>query len=235
MRPIAMPDREDFWKQYHELAQKIDETRKTLLADIREAVLQTAGTAGRWIRTEDLKGLPVLDFVHKCHRPETEEYPYEFTLCRFLVTDVRKDRDGAQDGLTLIVEGVDREDCRCQFGEDGLTLEELVDLHHFFREISGLTDRIETKPGPDGCVNCYILPVLELKAAGNDRFGRPCYTDREGNAYVDTDYQRHPRTQIATKYPADDVYFGEPDHPITGRECATPENLFFLRFVEEFG
>ncbi len=78
------------------------------------------------------------------------------------------------------------------------------------------------------------LPVLHLKSAGNDAHGRPCYVDRKGNAYVDLDYQKHPRTNLATKYPARDVYYGEPDLPITGRECGSPKDLYKTIFVDEF-
>lgn len=59
------------------------------------------------------------------------------------------------------------------------------------------------------------MDTLHLIPVGDDRFGRPCYIDTKGDAYVDTDYQRSPRKGgLCTKYPHHDWYGGEPDIPL---------------------
>ena len=74
----------------------------------------------------------------------------------------------------------------------------------------------------------------ELNHVGNDRFGRPCFLDADGNAYVDTDYQRNPRTSIRTKYPAKDWWFGEPDRPVDtdGIEFVGDEIFVLVRWPD---
>jgi len=74
--------------------------------------------------------------------------------------------------------------------------------------------------------------ILLLTPAGTDRFGRPCFTDMQGRAYVDIDYQRHPRTNIATKYPPKDIFYGEPDIVITGRENGL-EDIYEIHFTDQ--
>lgn len=76
------------------------------------------------------------------------------------------------------------------------------------------------------------MKTILLKPAGKDSFGRPIYIDPNGRYYVDIDYQRHPRTNICTKYPSNDPN-GEPDHPITGRDFE-PRDICHVQFVEEF-
>lgn len=71
-----------------------------------------------------------------------------------------------------------------------------------------------------------MKPILLLYPAGEDRFGRPVYNDAEWNAYVDTDYQKHPRTEICTKYPKDDAYYGEPDCPVTQQTIVFADGPF---------
>lgn len=53
--------------------------------------------------------------------------------------------------------------------------------------------------------NLYLFPV------GRDRSDRPVYVSESGNAVVDIDYQRSPRTDLRTKYPPKEAYYGEPD------------------------
>lgn len=71
-----------------------------------------------------------------------------------------------------------------------------------------------------------MQPILFLYPAGKDRFGRPVFTDFEGNAYVDTDYQKHPRTRICTKYPKNDAYYGEPDCPVARQAIVFADGPF---------
>ena len=67
------------------------------------------------------------------------------------------------------------------------------------------------------------MDILVLFPEGRDRFDRPVYSDANGFAYVDLDYQRNPRKCIATKYPAKNFYYGEPDIKLTGRDDGMPD------------
>ena len=58
------------------------------------------------------------------------------------------------------------------------------------------------------------MTTIYLTPAGTDRYDRPCYTDINGNVYVDIDPVNNPGEKIYTKYPKDDIYFGEPDQPV---------------------
>ena len=55
------------------------------------------------------------------------------------------------------------------------------------------------------------MKLLMLFPMGADRCGRPIYATPEGRFVVDVDYQKNPRTDLRTKYPATDGYSGEPD------------------------
>jgi len=57
-----------------------------------------------------------------------------------------------------------------------------------------------------------------LIPAGRDRNNRPIFVTPGGRYVVDVDYQRNPRRDLRTKYPATDGYYGEPD-------CHLAENL----------
>ena len=52
---------------------------------------------------------------------------------------------------------------------------------------------------------------MMLFPMGKDRNDRPIYATTEGRYVVDVDYQKNPRTDLRTKYPATDGYYGEPD------------------------
>lgn len=58
------------------------------------------------------------------------------------------------------------------------------------------------------------MTTLYLTPAGTDRYDRFCYTDIHGNAYVDIESAKTPGENIYTKYPKNDVFFGEPDLPV---------------------
>lgn len=55
------------------------------------------------------------------------------------------------------------------------------------------------------------MKLLILFPVGADRNGRPIFETLKGHYVVDVDYQKNPRTDILTKYPATDGYYGEPD------------------------
>ena len=66
------------------------------------------------------------------------------------------------------------------------------------------------------------MQTITIKPCGKDRFGRPIFVDKDSRAYVDLE-PRKPGTCIATKYPAHDAYYGEPDYKLTGRDDGQPD------------